>query len=133
MVDERARTAELYWGSHASELGKFDVVIACEVLYGHSPETTLALAETIAALMSPDPEARGLFVYEHRNTMMDDFPFFDFLGARFEIQQVDLGPLGYGIERNTKSGEGCSAEGNAQCDDSDGEENWRMLYVYSPQ
>lgn len=128
LVGGRARTAELYWGPDASELGQFDVVIACEVLYGHSEETTLALGETIAALMAPEPGANCLFVYEHRNTMMQDFPFFDFVGERFEIQQVDLGPLGYGFERHV----GSSAEGvNTACDDSDGEENWRMLYVYS--
>jgi len=131
LVDGRARTAELYWGPNASELGKFDVVIACEVLYGHSPETTLALGETIAALMTPEMGAKCLFVYEHRNTMMQDFSFFDFIAERFEIQQVDLGPLGYGIERHIRGADGSAEGANSACDDSDGEENWRMLYVYS--
>ena len=83
-VAATAAAAACAWGDAraVSALGRFDVVLCSDVLYGHLEATAVSLAETAHALC--EPRAGAVFLsYFPREKLEADTPFFRRCDALF--------------------------------------------------
>lgn len=71
------------WGDETqiSRVGKRDVVVCSDVLYGHRADVARALAQTMRALVKDDGIC--LVAYYSREKLMHDLAFFEECGALF--------------------------------------------------
>ncbi|KAL1524490.1 hypothetical protein AB1Y20_019384 [Prymnesium parvum] len=91
--------------------GKFDLVIACEVVYKQDSSVLKALAETQRRLLLDSGFA--MTAYEYRGELFDDIAYFDAVNALFNCEAMPL-----------RHYEGDLAE--------DDEEESRYVYWYKP-
>lgn len=90
--------------------GKFDVVLACEVVYKQEAPVLHALARTQRSLVIDNGLA--MTAYEFRGELFDDMAYFDAVNALFECEVISL-----------RTFEG---------DIADDDEETRYLYKYTP-
>lgn len=118
LVDGRVAVMPCTWGNAAHQAailersgGKFDIVIACEVVYKQEEEVLQALAATQRGMLLDSGLA--MTAYEWRGELFDDMAYFDAANALFDCETEPLTPF----------------EGDLA--DADGEEG-RYIYRYKP-
>ena len=84
VVEQRCSVEPCTWGvkSEIDKLGKFDIVLCSDVLYGHHENVAVALAQTAHALCAVD--GRMLLSYFPREKLEFDQPFFNACDVLFE-------------------------------------------------
>eukprot|EP00928_Gymnodinium_smaydae_P012266 TRINITY_DN14456_c0_g2_i1.p1 TRINITY_DN14456_c0_g2~~TRINITY_DN14456_c0_g2_i1.p1 ORF type:complete len:248 (+),score=31.68 TRINITY_DN14456_c0_g2_i1:112-855(+) len=70
--------------------GKYDVVLACEVVYKQEEDVLQALVETQDLLLSDASDAQIMLAYEFRSNLVEDFAYFGPASDRFEVEQITL-------------------------------------------
>jgi predicted nicotinamide N-methyase len=120
LSDGRVVVMPCTWGDAAEEAavvsragGRFDVVVACEVIYKQLPEVLQALAATQRNLLLDS--GLSLVSYEFRGEFFDDLAYFDAANEIFDCETVSLRPFE------------CEFE-----DKEDPDEETRYLYRYTP-
>ena len=106
------------WGKHShidallAAGGRFDVVVACEVVYKQDCATLAALLHTMDALLSQGPGATILLAYKCRTSVpLEDCAFFGPAAERFLVDQVSLRPYEGGKDDAAAGGEAAADDG----------------------
>ena len=104
------RVAPCVWGERThtqtllADAGRFDVVIACEVIYKQEWRMLSALLDTMDVLLAHTPDAAILLAYQQRSSvLLDDQAFFGPAAERLRVQKASLRPY-----ESSSIGEGCN-------------------------
>ena len=120
------------WGTHShidallAAAGRFDVIVACEVVYKQDCATLAALLQTMDALLSHGPGATIVLAYKCRTSVpLEDCAFFGPAAERFLVEQTSLRPFEGGND-DVAAGGAAAVDGLPAGDDGR-----LMLYKYT--